>query len=139
MYLLVLLLTSLLLVLGMAFLASQGPENQLSQDLVEATQAYQLARSGIEEARLKLAKDPAFPPRGGQDSQLFTYSESLRDGDTLVGTYRVTVDVALSGAPHFLYALTSSGYTGSPGSPGAQSQIRCWVSTLTLQVVRWDE
>lgn len=138
-YLMVLLLTSLFLVLGMAYLAAQGPEARVSQDVVESAQAYELARAGVEECRLKLAKDQRFPPTGGLESRSFTYSESLRDGEKRVGTYRITVDLSRDGPPHHLYEIISRGYTGVPGKPGAEAEVRCWISSLTLQVVRWHE
>jgi type II secretory pathway component PulK len=138
-YVLVLLLTSLLLVLGMVYLATQGPEAQASQEVVDSAQAYQLARAGIDEARLKLSKDRAFPPDGGREQTTFSYAETVREGPNEVGTYRVTIDFAHAGPPHLLYEIRSEGFVNPPHRATAQSQIRVWLSAVDMKVVRWDE
>lgn len=126
----VLLLTGLLLVLGMAYLGMQGPEAQASQEAVSSAQAYQLARAGLEDAFCKLSKDKVFPPPGGLEQPTYTYGEQLADA----GSYRVTVDVSRIEPPQSLIGIVSQGFAGN-----SRAEVSCWVASQTMTVVRWDE
>lgn len=129
-YLMVLLLTGLLVVLGMAYLGMQGAEAQASLEAVSAAQAYQLARAGIEDAFCKLSKDKIFPPPGGLEQKTYTYGEQLSDS----GSYRVTVDTSRIDPPQSLIGITSQGFAGA-----SRAEVSCWVNSETMKVVRWDE
>ncbi len=133
-YVSVLMLTMMLLVLGMAFLSGQGPEAQRGRDAEDAAQAQELARAGIEDARIKLANDIEFPPVG-VDQLVFSYTE-LVDG---LGSFRVHIDSANRRKPHYLYALVSEGFVGPATKPRARARILAWIDTRTVEVVRWDE
>lgn len=129
-YIVVLLVTGLLLILGMAYLGTQGPEMQASLEAVSTAQAYQMARAGVEDAVCKLSKDKVFPPPGGLEQQTFTYGEQLGD----IGSYRVKVDVSRLGTTRSLIGVTSQGFAGA-----SRAEVSCWLDSDTLQVVRWDE
>lgn len=131
----VLLLTTMLVVFGMTYLASQAPEAQASMEALDAAEAYQMARSGIDEARLKLSKDNAFPPDGGQEQDCFTYSESLGSA----GSYRVSVDFSRVKPPHLLYEIKSMGFFQPKNRPLAQATVTVWLKATDMTVVRWDE
>ena len=74
-------------------------------------QALCLAQSGIADARVKLERDPLFPPPVGDDGKFFSYSEEGRDlgGGPVIGIFDVTVDQSCADAPYFLVRLTSTG------------------------------
>jgi Tfp pilus assembly protein PilX len=91
---LVLLLLVLMFTMGMTILGMKMTQARSSMMMKQALIAKQIAISGIEDARLKLLKDIDFPPRGGNDDVLYSYSEILQfPGDSEpVGEFTVTVD-----------------------------------------------
>lgn len=91
---LVLLLLVLMFTMGMTILGMKVTQAKSSVMMKQALVARQVALSGIEDARLKLLKDIDFPPRGGYDDTIYSYSECLQfPGDSEpVGEYTVTVD-----------------------------------------------
>ncbi|MGV8119039.1 MAG: hypothetical protein AB2L14_04660 [Candidatus Xenobiia bacterium LiM19] len=91
---LILLLLVLMFIMGMTILGMKATQAKSSVLMKQALAVKQVALSGIEDARLKLLKDIDFPPRGGTDDTLYSYSEILQfPGDSEpVGEYTVTVD-----------------------------------------------
>ena len=132
MFVTVLMLTSLLLILGMGFLGTQGPEGQRAVDAVASAQAYELARAGIEDAKVKFLNDLEFPPHS-LDQPLFSYSEE-RPG---LGSYRVTIDSARASLG--LFNVVGEGWVGPAAQPQAQSRISVWVQGDKFEVIRWDD
>jgi len=133
-YVSVLMLTTMLLVLGLAFLSGQGPEAQRGKDAEDAAQALELARAGLEDARIKLANDIEFPPVG-VDQLVFSYTERVED----LGSFRVHIDSSTRRRPHYVYSLVSEGFVGPSTRPRARARIQAWIDARTVEVVRWDE
>ncbi len=135
------LLVVALLVLGVALLAGMGlMTSQVSNyrgvhSAEDAAMALCLAQAGLEDARLKLERDPLFPPRGDgnlvepdtgskpQEQSLFTYSEDLFVENRRVGSYRVSVDSSFVAAYQFV-RVTSNGLVGATEAPSAQRVLK---------------
>lgn len=111
-----LLLISLLFLLGLG-VASQGASRyQQAAWMEKQVAARALAEAGLEDARVKLLKDWAFPPPTSLLSSSFTYTEQVQDLDgNLVGTYTVELDYALMPDPHRIMKVRSTGELGPPG------------------------
>lgn len=103
-----LLLLSLLLVAGLGLHGAQAQRYRGAAALGRQTAALALAEAGLEDARVKLEKDPLFPPRGAPEQAVFRYSEDLG-----AGSYTVTVDRTFAGPPHFLLVVRAQGRAGS--------------------------
>jgi len=95
-----LLMTSVFLVMGMALLTSRSGVYSASAMESQSAQVRLLARAGLQDARIKLGKDVAFPPTLG-NRPLYTYSEDVHDPEThaLVGRYIVTLDTSWRDLP----------------------------------------
>lgn len=111
-----LLITIILLVSGLGVMSAQASRYAASARIAEGMQAKNAALSGLEDVRVKLAKDVKFPPRAanrrgvnedddddeatpaGPRQSKFAYSETLFDDpaepDSQV-SYSVVVDYAL--------------------------------------------
>ncbi|MCA9790419.1 MAG: hypothetical protein KC910_01435 [Candidatus Eremiobacteraeota bacterium] len=111
-----LLLISLLFLLGLG-VASQGARRyQQAAWMEKQVAARALAEAGLEDARVKLLKDWAFPPPTSMLSDSFGYTEQVQDLDgNLVGTYTVELDYELMPDPHRLLKIRSTGELGPPG------------------------
>jgi hypothetical protein len=109
-----LMLCTLLLVIGMGFVAQRSLEYGSVSQLQDKAQARQLAMAGMEDARIKLEKDPFFPQVGGFGQSTFTYSEQLLDPSdaSVVGVYKVTVDVSLKEEPFRIIRIVAVGDAG---------------------------
>jgi len=120
-----LLLSLVLLILGMAFLAVKSMRYKGSAMAAAYAQVSAIAEAGIEDARIKIAKDPEFPPPGDKDQNVFCYSENLFDidGTTLIGTYTVTIDSSMNCPPYLVIRITSTGLAGPLGEPYAKKTI----------------
>lgn len=135
------LLVVALLVLGVALLAGMGlMTSQVSNyrgvhATEDAAMALCLAQAGLEDARLKMERDPLFPPHGDgylladdaglkpQEQSLFTYSEDMMVEGKRVGCYRVSIDSSF--APDYQFVrITSNGLVGSTETPSAQRVLK---------------
>lgn len=97
-------------VMALAFLGEGQLNYRTSLTVTRELQARWLAHSGIEDARLKLQKDPDFPPPMGDEGTHYSYAEQVTDLDgKLVGSYEVTVDQSYALAPYYLVVLECSG------------------------------
>ncbi len=140
-----LLITVILVVAGMAYLGSRVAQYRGAAKGLEAAQARALARAGIEDARVKLEKDYRFPPQSAYDQPVFTYSEDVRDGGTVIGSYTVSIDEMHRSSPFFVLRITSVGVVGNRTSPSAQATIRADLDTSTadpnrvFRFLRWEE
>ncbi len=121
---LVLVLSVIVMVLGMAFIGSRAVMYQNSARLGEAAQARALAEAGLEDCRIKLDKDPGFPPPGREEQTKFSYSEDVTDSSgELVGYYEVTVDSSHAVGPYYVVRIDSVGRAGTRAEPVAQHTI----------------
>ena len=119
-----LLFLALLMVMGLAFLSKRVGQYRGALAVRSAAQARAIALAGLEDARVKLDKDFAFPPPAGIDQLSFTYTESMRDiAGAEVGSYTVTVDRSLSKWPYALVRLTSVGTLGPVDDPLARRRL----------------
>jgi len=119
----VLLLLVILLVLCGAYLRSQVNYYRGARTTAWKAGARQLALSGLEDVRLKLLKDSAFPPTNLSTTR-FTYVEKVFD-DTgaIVGTYRVTLRSDKSQKPLYLLYVQCEGRLGPPEAPIASHTL----------------
>ncbi len=129
-------LCTLLLIIGMGFVAQRSLEYGSVSELQDKAQARQLAMAGIEDARVKLEKDPFFPQVGGFGQPDFTYSEELKDpsDSSLVGIYKVTIDVRLKEEPFRVVRILSAGYAG----PDRANPLATYTIYAELDVATFD-
>lgn len=95
-----LLITIIFLVTGIGILSAQASRYGASVRVAEGMMAKNAALSGLEDVRVKLAKDVNFPPTKSKhrNQTKFAYSEILYDGDGDLNrqvTYSVVIDFAL--------------------------------------------
>ena len=111
------LIMGILVVTGMGFLSAQSRNYRAAVQSSSGHQARSIAVAGIEDAHIKLLKDPEFPPPGDEGQYLFTYQEELRDvgGGPVVGHYAVTVDTTYAEGPYYVIVVTSRGEELSKG------------------------
>ena len=117
-----LLLSALLLVLGVGFISQRGLEYGSVSELQDRAQARQLALAGMEDARVKLEKDPFFPPAGGFNQQNFTYSEDVRDPEDsgrMLGLFTVALDLSRKEEPYRIVRIQSVGQVVDRRAPDA--------------------
>jgi hypothetical protein len=114
-----LLLSALLLVLGAGFIAQRSLEYGAVSEVQDRAQARQLALAGMEDARVKMEKDPFFPPVGGFGQTTFTYSEDVLDPDDgdMIGIFTVTVNVGRKEEPFRVIRIQSIGSVVEARSP----------------------
>ena len=108
-----LLLGLLLLVLGLALMTRQIAFYRSATQAELRTRTRALALAGLEDFRLKLERDSNFPPQPDPSQTQFSYTEVLRDGGNVVGTYTVRIDSTLAGNPWLLLQVHSTGRVGS--------------------------
>ena len=109
----VLLLLTVLLLLGMAFLTQQSHLFGASSQAQFSVVARALAEAGLEDARVKLEKDPNFPPPADPNQPVFTYSEQVTNitNTENIGQYSVSIDVSKRESNEII-AVTSIGSVG---------------------------
>lgn len=94
-----------------------------ASDLTAGERARALAWAGLEDARLKLALDPDFPPTLAAGQPRFCYSEELPELDgSPLGFYQVQLDASWRDS-HDLMRITSVGLLGSLDQPTARVQL----------------
>ena len=121
---LVLLLGVVLVILGLAFLGTRSLQYIGAVRSGDAAQARALAEAGMEDARVKLDKDPDFPPAAGDEQPEFAWSEELLDADGQpVGYYEVEVRSTHAVYPYSVLEITSVGRVGPRASPVSQHAI----------------
>ena len=122
---LALLIASLLLVAGTANVLEHRARYSARAAAALSVQAEALAWAGLEDFRVKLERDPDFPPRDDVAQTVFSYTEIVQnEAGGIVGAYQVTCDVSLGGAPWNLLLVTSVGWVGEPGEPQVQRVLR---------------
>ncbi|MFN8608218.1 MAG: hypothetical protein U0931_11850 [Vulcanimicrobiota bacterium] len=116
----VLMLSLVLLLLGLGFLNKRVSQYKGAYQTTYSVMALQLARAGLEDARIKLEKDLDFPPQAGLDQKAFSYTEILLPGEE---SYTVTVDLSLREAPFKVLRITSIGTSGPMTGPRARRKL----------------
>ena len=117
----ILMLSLVLLLLGMGFLNRRASQYQGAYQTTYGVLALQLARAGLEDARVKLDRCDDFPPRSGSDQKLFGYTEILVADEE---SYSVTIDLSMREKPFYLVRITSVGTSGPLEQPRARRQLR---------------
>lgn len=122
---LTLLLSTLLLVMGLAFLGKRALEYGTVPKVQLQAVSQALAEAGMEDARVKLEKDPFFPPISGYGQESYTYSEDLLDPEdnSYVGSYTVSLNVQRKEQPYRIWRILSIGTAGPRLSPLARYRI----------------
>lgn len=109
----VLLLSTLLLIMGLALLTSKSYQRRQLNESQLAAQALELSRAGLEDGRVKLLKDPRFPPPSIWGHSSFSYSQALtHSSGRQVGVFRVEADWSYDQAPYEVLTLRSTGLLG---------------------------
>lgn len=144
-----LLLTTLLLVLGLAFLSKQGSRYRLARLAADAMVAKGLALSGMETTRVKLQTDLYFPPPDYRFHDEYSFAENVYEmGSTtdVIGTYEVTIDRRWQDPPYEILIVTAEGH---PKESNARYRIRAEIDVTDTdpppagrklyEYIRWEE
>jgi hypothetical protein len=155
-----LLITIIFLVTGLGVLSAQASRYAASARIAEGMQAKNAALAGLEDVRVKLAKDVHFPPRKSKNrgQTKFSYSETLFEDPADINrqvTYSVVVDYALERQCQVvaedptlvqwlpyrwgLYRITVSGYVGPRAEPIAQSLFYAEYDIGTGKFIRFQD
>lgn len=155
-----LMITVIFLVTGLGVMSAQASRYQASAKVAEGMQARNAALSGLEDVRVKLAKDVQFPPRKSKirGQTKFAYGETLYDGGGDISTqvtYSVVVDFELERQCQLnnpdpdlvqwlpyrwgVYRITVSGYVGPRDKPIAQSLLYAEYDIGTGQFIRFED
>ena len=141
----VLMISLILLTMGLAFLGSRPALYASAQQAQLAATARALARSGLEDARVKLNKDIQFPPTPGVGQVTFTYMENMVVGAQTVGSYRVTIDSTYNYPPFSVLSITATGFAGPTGAPTASHtyvaflDVSSTASPTFFQYINWAD
>lgn len=139
------------LVTGLGIMSAQASRYAASAVIAEGLQAKNAALSGLEDVRVKLAKDVKFPPRKSKDrgQSKFAYSENLLVDPDRPVSYSVVIDYELERevnvpnrwAPYRwgVYRITVSGYVGPRNSPIAQAMVYAEYDINTGQFIRLED
>lgn len=141
---LALLLTTLLLVLGLAFLMKQSHRYRLARLTAEAVIAKNLALAGMENTRVKLETDLLFPPPDDRYHDEYSYREEVTDlaDPRVIGHYDVTIDRRWMEPPHEIIVVISE---GRPLDSFASYRIRAELDVSIragrrpYEFIRWEE
>lgn len=147
-----LMLTTLFLVTGLGLLSAQASRYASAARIAEGIQAKNAALSGMEDVRVKLAKDVKFPPRKSKERNQFkfAYSENL---PTPPGappiSYSVVVDYELEHEVQVpnrfepyrwgVYRINVSGFYGPRAEPIAQSALYAEYDISTGRFIRFED
>ncbi len=116
----VLLLGTLMLIMGMALMTSKTYQQRQLSESALGLQALELARAGLEDGRVKLLKDPKFPPPSIHGQNRFCYSQALDSSQgKRIGLFQVELDWSYDQSPYDVLKLRSTGWGCKPGAgPG---------------------
>lgn len=124
-----LLLTTLVALIALGLLGVRKGSYASSRAAVTSVQARALARSGLNDIWVKLGKDPFFPTGIGDEQEVFSYQEEVKDDtDRLVGSYDVKVDRKYRRS-HEVVLLESTGRVGGLNSDSTTFTIYAELST----------
>ena len=129
----VLLLAVVFLVGGIALTTQQQTRYAAVAAEIDALQALTLAESGLEDALVKLQKDPDFPPRGDPAQLTFTYSETVLTDGREVGDYTVSIDTSYEAEPFEFYLVTVQATTDSEVTQTLTAEIDVHTRTINMR------
>jgi hypothetical protein len=139
----VMVLSLILLIFGMAYLGTRSRQYKSVQQASLEIQAQELARAGIEDARVKFDRDVQFPPTLAIGQYTFNYGEDVVDAsNTYLGSYRVVVNMTYSRPPFSVAIITSTGFVGPASAPTGQHTYSAYLNldpAGTYGFVRWDD
>ena len=129
----VLLFSLILFALGLGLLGGRVSQYRGSYFQQRAAGALALARSGLEDARLKLSKDLQFPIGRNPEQTVFSYSEDVTNiAGNFVGSYTVNIDRTWALPPYEVLVITSIGNVGPPGQEGSRRRLRAELDLAEL-------
>ncbi|MCA9790478.1 MAG: hypothetical protein KC910_01735 [Candidatus Eremiobacteraeota bacterium] len=135
-----LLLSLLIIVVGLAYMGARPGEYAASQAAAAAVEARNLARAGLEDAKVKLSKDEFFPTGIGDEQVVFSYveeMESLSEPGRVVGTYRVSID--RSYRSQNVIFIVAVGTAGKLKNPRARYSISAELNLEDFRFKSWNE
>lgn len=136
--LIVLLFSTLLTVLALAYLTRTSSNYSAANYAADGQRAYELAMAGLENARVRLDKDSAFPPCGPGQPQFSCWEAVYEpDGTTVAGSYLLTVDTRWAQAPYHTLRIVSVGCLGPPGQPRARRKLWTEVDVDPAHTPEW--
>lgn len=139
---LALLISTLLLVLGMAFMTKQSYRYRLARLAADAMVAKSLAMSGYENSRAKMQHDMLYPPPDQRYHDEYSYRESVNDLNSVneIGHFEVTIDRRWMDPPYEIIVIISEGH---PKNSAAHYRIRAELDVRPgadfFQIARWEE
>jgi hypothetical protein len=133
-----LLLVILVATIGMATIAGLSGRYASSRGSLATLRSSSLARMGIEDMLIKLAKDPFYPEGVPNDHKEFSYQDVVTgpDGERM-GLYTCTIDWTHRDVGY--YRLTSVGKLGTVLEPRSSYRMECKLLLDTFEVVDWRE
>lgn len=136
-----LMVTILIAVIALSLLSVRRGSYANSRAVVEAAQARALAVSGLEDLRVKLAKDPFFPTGIGDEQVIFTYTETVRSlaSSAKIGSYQVTMDRSHRDPPQQVLRLESTGMVGDFHAEAPRFTIYAELDLRDFSFKVWQE
>ncbi len=149
-----LMLSTLFLVAGLGLLGAQSSRYAAATRVAEGLQAKNAALSGMEDVRVKLAKDVKFPPRSSKDREQyrFAYSENVgKAGEEPEVSYTVVIDYELEREVQVpavnrwgpyrwgVYRISVSGFYGPRAEPVATSVLYAEYDIATAKFIRFED
>jgi hypothetical protein len=129
-----LLLSSIILLVGLGFLGKRRAQYRAAQSQRFEMAALSLAEAGLEDARVKLLKDPGFPHwQEGQSN--FSYRETFASGDYQVVLTRYPKEQLVPGEARYLnefLVIDVEGSAGDSGEPQARRRMQAEMMTRGL-------
>jgi hypothetical protein len=133
-----LLLVVLVATIGLATIAGMSGRYAASRGNLASFKASSLAKMGIEDMLIKLAKDPFFPEGVPDDHKEFSYQDVVNGPDGKeTGLYTCTIDWTHREDGYFV--LTSVGTLGSIKEPRSRYRMRCNLTLDEFRVENWRE
>ncbi len=137
-----LMVTILIAVIALSLLGVRRGSYASSRAVAEAAQARALAVAGLEDLRVKLAKDPFFPTGIGDEQVVFSYTETvstLASPPVKVGSYQVTVNRAHRDAPQKVLRVESVGVVGDFHAEAPRFTIYAELDLRDFSFKVWQE
>ena len=111
--LIALLIAIVIFVAGIALVFQFRSDYQQRFQSAQWVQVLALAQAGLEDFRVKLERDPNFPPLSDVEQTVFEYTEQIAPE----GGFQVSSDTSLRRNPWQLVLVRSRGYLGTSNSP----------------------
>lgn len=135
-----LMVTILIAVIALSLLGVRRGSYASSRAVAEAAQARALAVAGLEDLRVKLAKDPFFPTGIGDEQVIFSYTETVTAlSGAKVGSYQVTVNRAHREPPNKVLRVESVGMVGDFHAEAPRFTIYAELDLRDFSFKVWQE